>query len=388
MSYDSPYAGVRVLDLSQGVAAPHCGMLLAQHGADVIKVEPPGGDWARGLGATYGEHSALSATYNVGKRSIALDLKSPAAVAAVLRIAEGCDVALESFRPGVADRLGVGYAAVSAHSPRILYASVSGFGQTGPYRDRPCTDTVAQAFTGFMSINRGRDGIPHKVDTIIMDAVTGVYAFAAVAAALAGRGDAAAGRHLDLSLAACGAAVQAPKVAEQALEGGRPQRLNSPAGTYRTADGWIAITLTRDGHFHRLCEAVGLPELIEDPRFASFGQRARHHDALVALLSERLATRDTAEWRRILMARDVLAERILTHGDWLIDPQTRATGMAQPVEVPGMGAVPLPLVPGRTAHRGRPPAVGEHGRDVLAEAGYGTAEIESLAAAGALRLPA
>jgi crotonobetainyl-CoA:carnitine CoA-transferase CaiB-like acyl-CoA transferase len=387
MSYDAAYAGLRVLDLSQGAAAPHCAMLLAQHGADVIKVEPPDGDWVRGLGAVYGEHSALSLVYNLGKRSIALDLKSAQGIEAVLRIAAHSDVVLESFRPGVAERLGVGFEAVRARNRRVVYASVSGFGQSGPYRERPCTDMVAQAYTGFMSINQGADGIPHKVNTIIMDTVTGVYAFAQVAAALAGRHDEPDGVHLDLSLSACGAALQAPKLVEYALEGAQAQRLNSPAGTFRTADGWIAITLTKEVHFRKLCAALELSELTADDRFASFAARAANHDALVAIIAQRLRTRATESWRATLLAHDVLAERIYSHGEWLADEQTRAIGAAPPVEVAGIGMVPMPLVPGRRAHRGGVPRVGEHGAEVLAQFGYSAQQIQALAAAGVLRLP-
>jgi crotonobetainyl-CoA:carnitine CoA-transferase CaiB-like acyl-CoA transferase len=376
-----------VLDLSQGAAAPHCAMLLGQHGAEVIKVEPPSGDWSRALGALYGEHSALSLVYNLGKRSIALNLKSASAVEVVLRIAAHSDVVLESFRPGVADRLGIGFAAVCARNPRVIYASISGFGQRGPYRERPCSDTLAQAYTGLMSINRGADGVPHKVDTIVIDTVTGAYAFGAVAAALAGRHDEPHGVHLDLSLSACGAALQAPRIAQFALEGEAAQRLNSPAGTYRTADGWIAITLTRESHFRQLCDALDLPELARDARFADFAARAGNHDALVAILAERLRTRPTAQWRETLLAHDVLAERIHSHGDWLDDPQVRALDAAPPVDVPGVGEVRMPLMPGRHAHHGVPPRIGEHGEEVLAQFGYTQREIAALVETGALYLP-
>jgi len=384
MAGDAPYAGVRVLDLGQGVAAPHCGLLLAQHGADVVKVEPLDGDWARGLGAAHGDHSALSIPYNVGKRSIALDLKSPRGVEAALRLAARADVVLESFRSGVADRLGVGYEAVRACNPRVIYASVSGFGQSGPYRDRPCTDMVAQAYTGLMSVNRGSDGIPHRVGVIIIDAVTGVYAFGAVAAALAARGTGGEGRYLDLSLAGCGVAVQASKVAEHALEGGAPQLLNSPAGTYRTADGWIAVTVTRESHFRNLCQVIGLDELADDPRFATFAARARHHEPLVAIVAARLAERGTRQWLERFHACGVLAERILDHGEWLADPHTVASGGAVAVQVAGVGPVLLPRIPGCTGYRGAPPRVGEHGAEVLREAGYADERIEALRAAGVL----
>jgi crotonobetainyl-CoA:carnitine CoA-transferase CaiB-like acyl-CoA transferase len=163
MSYDAPFAGLKVVDLSQGVAGPYAAMLLAQYGADVIKVEPPEGDWARALGKRYGDLTAFSIAANLGKRAIVLDLKTDEGRATARKLAAGADVFLESFRPGVAARLGVGYPDVAALSPRVIYLSVSGFGQTGPDAERPAVDTVFQAFTGIMSVNRGGDGIPHRV---------------------------------------------------------------------------------------------------------------------------------------------------------------------------------------------------------------------------------
>ena len=388
MSHDAPYAGVRVIDASQGVAAPHCAMLLAQYGADVVKVEPVDGDWSRRLGARHGEHTALSMAYNLGKRSIALDLKKPEAVDVLHRLARGADVFLESSRPGVAERLGIGYDALRALNPRLVYVSVSGFGHTGPYRERPCSDTVAQAWSGFMSVNRGADGVPHKAGTIIMDAVTGLYAFGAVAAALAARGASGGGRFLDISLGHSAAAVQSAKVIEAALEPGEALRLNSPAGTYRTADGWIAITLTREAHFELLCQALEMPALAGDARFESFATRAAHHDALVPPLARRLATRTTDAWIEVLHAHDVLAERVLTHGDWLADPHVRDAGFAPGVAIEGVGDVRLPRVPGVHEHRGAAPAVGEHAAEVLREAGFAADEVQGLVAAGAVAMPA
>src|SRR3954447_6954636 len=142
MSVEAPYAGLKVLDLGQGIAAPYCAMLLAMHGADVVKLEPPSGDWSRGLGTQYGDHTAMSAHYNRGKRSLALDLKAPAARDIAVTLADRADILIEGFRPGVAARLGLGYEVLSARNPRLLYVSVSGFGQEGPYAERPCTDSV------------------------------------------------------------------------------------------------------------------------------------------------------------------------------------------------------------------------------------------------------
>ena len=173
MNDKGAYAGLRVLDLGQGVAAPYCAMLLAMHRAEVIKLEPLAGDRSRGLGTRYGDHTAMSAHYNRGKRGLALDLKAPAAREIALSLAARADIVIEGFRPGVAARLGLGYDELRARSPRLLYLSVSGFGQEGPYAAVPCTDSVAQAFSGLMSVNLGNDGSPHRVGAIIVDTLTG-----------------------------------------------------------------------------------------------------------------------------------------------------------------------------------------------------------------------
>ncbi len=173
MSYQRPYAGLKVVDLSQGVAGPYCAMLLAQYGADVIKVEPiTGGDWSRGLGRIYGDQTAYSIPSNLGKRSLALDLKSDAGRDVLWRLVRGADVFVQGFRPGVIDRLGFGYAAVAAAEPRILYVSVSGFGATGPLAERPAMDPVLQAFTGLIAENAGEDGVPHRIPIIAIDMST------------------------------------------------------------------------------------------------------------------------------------------------------------------------------------------------------------------------
>src|SRR5579863_4089875 len=188
MSYDKPFAGLKVIDVSQGVAGPYCAMLLAQYGANVIKVEPPGvGDWARNLGVVYGDQCAYSLPANLGKRAVALDLKQPDGQAFLWKLISGADVFLQGFRPGVIDRLGFGYDAVAEREPRIIYLSVSGFGQKGPLAERPAMDPVLQAYSGMMSENRGLDGIPHRVPFISIDMSTAIYSFSAVAAALFAR---------------------------------------------------------------------------------------------------------------------------------------------------------------------------------------------------------
>src|SRR3954471_10939472 len=209
MSYDAPFAGLKVVDLSQGIAGPYCAMLLAQHGAQVIKVEGIGeGDWARTLGTRYGSHSAFSIIGNLGKRSVAIDLKSEAGKQVLWRLLKGADVFLEGFRPGVIKRLGFDYEAVSAREPRILYLSISGFGQTGPLAERPAMDPVLQAYTGLMNENRGADGIPHRIPIIAIDMSTGLFAFTAVAAALHARRDEPRGRHIEASLMQAASGLQ------------------------------------------------------------------------------------------------------------------------------------------------------------------------------------
>ena len=220
-THEAPFRGLKVLDLGQGVASPYCGMLLAIYGADVIKVEPPEGDWSRRLGTTYGNHSTLSAVYNRGKRSLAIDLKSEDGLAIARKLADECDVFIEGFRPGVAARLGLGHEALARTNPKLVYLSVSGFGQIGPYTDRPCTDSVAQAFSGLVSLNAGEDGIPHRVGTTISDICTGVYSFQAVSTALYARAHVGVGRWIDVNLAQSTAALLGHKLAEHVLKGAR-----------------------------------------------------------------------------------------------------------------------------------------------------------------------
>ncbi|MDP6343535.1 MAG: CoA transferase, partial [Alphaproteobacteria bacterium] len=180
MSYDYPFAGLRVLDLSQGYAGPYCAALLSLYGAEVIKVEPAAGDWARGLGPTYGDQTAISLAANRGKKSIVLDLKSEGGRAVARDLAARSDVFIEGFRPGVCARFGLSYDDVRTLNPGVIYLAVSGYGHQGPYADRPCTDTVAQAFSGLMSINSGGDGVPHRVGHYIIDCVTALYAYQAL----------------------------------------------------------------------------------------------------------------------------------------------------------------------------------------------------------------
>jgi len=385
MSYEAPYRGYKAIDLSQGIAGPYCGMLLALSGAEVIKVEPPGGDWSRALGAVYGDHSAVSIACNRGKRSMALDLRAPEGRGISARLTAGCDILIEGYRPGAAARLGMSYEEVKRVNPRVLYVSVSGFGQSGPYAGLPCSDTVAQAFSGLMAINLGNDGIPHRIGTTIVDAVTGLYAFQALGAALFARetGGEREGRHLDINLMQSAAAIQAPTIAAYYLEGGPPKSLNVPAGTYRTKDGWIAISLVKEEDFRRLCEAIECRALTRDPRFATFLQRAKNIEPLVEIVAQAFAEKTTGEWVTRLKAGDLLHARINDYGDWLADTHVNSVGAAPMLAQPEVGKIPTPHIPGQLKGEAGgtlylAPAIGEHTREILSELGYTNEEIEAL----------
>ena len=314
-THEAPYRGLRVLDFGQGIASRYCAMLLAVYGADVIKVEPPEGDWSRYLGTKYGEHTTLSAVYNRGKRSLCLDLKSEEGVRIARRLAKDCDVFIEGFRPGVAARLGIGYDRLASENPRLIYLSVSAFGQVGPYSLRPGSDSVAQAFSGLVSVNVGNDKTPHRVGTTISDVAMGVYAFQAIATALYARATVGTGRWIDVNLAQSTAALLGHKVAEYVLEGGTPRALNVPAGSYQTSDGWLMVTLVNEAQYKRLCAAIGRDDLATDPRFADFPGRADCADTLISQFREAFLTSSSGAWLAKLHAADIIAEHILNPGE-------------------------------------------------------------------------
>jgi crotonobetainyl-CoA:carnitine CoA-transferase CaiB-like acyl-CoA transferase len=380
---------MRVLDFGQGIASPYCAMLLGVYGADVIKIEPPEGDWSRYLGTTYGNHTTLSAVYNRGKRSLCLDLKDERGLGIAKRLARDCDVLIEGFRPGVTSRLGIGYETLSVENPGIIYLSVSGFGQNGPYAERPGSDSVAQAFSGLVSINMGEDSIPHRVGTTISDVVTGVYAFQAIATALFARPFVGSGRWIDVNLAQSTAALLGHKVAEYVLENGSPRALNVPAGTYRTKDGWIMVTLVSEAQYKRLCAAIERTDLANDSRFLSFAKRADAAQMLIPQMREIFATRTSEAWIARLHAADVIAERVLNPGDWLHNVHVESTKSAVRQDTPGVGPVYSPRTPGIASlseDRLCPaPDIGENSREILLETGINPEEIDGLIDRGCAR---
>jgi crotonobetainyl-CoA:carnitine CoA-transferase CaiB-like acyl-CoA transferase len=283
--------GITVLDLSQGAAGPTCAMSLGDLGAVVLKVEPPGGEWGRGLGPPF--VNGIAAAFlgmNRNKRSIVIDLKKPGGADVVLRLAARCDVALESFRPGVADRLGIGYEAMCAVNPRLIYASISAFGQHGPWRDRPGVDGVAQAMGGIMSVTGSADGPPVKVGVPAADMAAGVYASQTILAALFARERTGQGQRVDVSLLDSLLAYQVVPLSMYLASGQPPQRLGSaapyaaPNEVYPTQDGHVMVAAYAPKRWRALCDVVGRPELATDQRFDTNEKRVSARSALSEVL--------------------------------------------------------------------------------------------------------
>lgn len=385
MSHAKPLADIVVLDMSQGIAGPSCGGHFAEHGASVIKIEPPEGDWIRNLGARIAGTSSPAILYNRGKASLALDLKAPHGRDIALKLAETAHVVIESARPGVMQRLGLGFEAVKARQPDIVYLSISGWGQQGPFAPEPMVDTVGQAVSGLMSVMRSREGAPVKIDAAVIDAITGLYAFQAASMALWGKTKGSGARHLDISLLQAAAHIQGPNLIECAYTGRQPTILNPPAGNYPTKDGWIAMTLVTEGHFAGICRAIGRPDLASDARYATFAARRERVPELRAIIDAALATRTTDEWVAAFAKEGALASRINTYVDWLAHPQVAAIEAAPTYPLSNGEHVRLPHLPGEAPNDAAVPSIGGQSRQVLAELGLAAREVDALIAAGVVR---
>jgi crotonobetainyl-CoA:carnitine CoA-transferase CaiB-like acyl-CoA transferase len=382
----APLAGVRVVDVTTSYAGPTCTQLLGALGADVIKVEPPAGDEARLWGPPFsGGLGTLFVAVNSGKRSLALDLRRGRDV--LLRLADGADVVVQSLRPGLAASLGFGADEVRARKPGLVYCTISSYGRVGPKSDLPGYDPLLQAAGGVISVTGepGSEGV--RVGVSLIDHATGMYAAFAILAALKEGG----GHTLDVSLWETALAFVSYHLIGNLETGAVP----TPQGTafhaiapyqvFPAADGGLMITAANDGIFARLVEAIGLPELANDPRFATNPDRVRNRPALVEALSARLREDTRGAWLEKLVAAGVPAAPVQDIGEVAADPQTEAIGILQRV-----GALttlgPAFSVDGeRPAYASPPPALGEHSAEVLREAGYGEEEISAMAAEGIIR---
>ena len=377
-------SGLKVFDASQGIAGPHATFLLALHGADVMKIEPLEGDWGRVLGRKVGEETIHYLAFNSGKRSISLDLKSDGGREAARKLAAQADIFIESYRPGVMARLGLGYEDVRKLNPDIIYASVSGYGQKGPNTAAPATDALIQAYSGMMKMNHTAEGLPHRNGMIVIDGLTGLYAYQAISSALIKRLRFGGGAYLDISLAQAAAAFQAAKIMEFVDTGGRTTPLYVPAGMYETADDYVVINGMRPNHFAAVCKAVDCEALAQDPRWPTPNDRLKHTKEINEQLREAFKRFTTQDVIARLRDGGVMVEGVKSYGDWLEDPHAIEAEMYHWVETQGFGRMPVASVPGAPdAPSGIAPQIGEHTRQILAEAGFDTEWIDAQIQSGA-----
>jgi len=385
-------AGLRVVDLSRILAGPFCTQLLADHGASVIKVEPPAGDDTRAWGPPFRDgQSGYFDGLNRGKRSIAVDLGRETGRAVLLRLLEGADALVENFKPGQMEKWGLGYErTLAARFPRLVYARVTGFGDTGPLAGMPGFDAVAQMMSGVASLNGAADGPPFRSGAPVSDLAAGLYAAAGLAMALVERARSGRGQMVEVSLLDASVSLLRPHGANWLAGGERPRRAGNahpnlaPYDLFETARGAVFVAVGNDRQFARLCAALGRPELADDPRFRRVADRGAHRRALHEALAPLFAARESGALAQELMARGVPAGPVLEVPEALAHPQVAERGMI--VETDGYRGIASPLRMSRspTAAPQRPPALSADARAVLAEAGYAAAEIESLVAEGAV----
>jgi crotonobetainyl-CoA:carnitine CoA-transferase CaiB-like acyl-CoA transferase len=367
-----------VLDLTSHLSGPYCAMMLADHGAEVIKIEPPQGDSARAMPPFVNGESAPFMTWNRNKRSVVLDLKQPADKDALLRLVDQADVLVENYRPGVLDRLGLGWPELHRRNRRLILASISGFGQTGPYSARGGFDLITQAMSGLMSTNGPADGPPHRLPIAISDVTAGMFLAFGVLAALEARHRTGEGQHVETSLLEAATSLAVYESAHYFATGTRPERIgqahrgSSPYQCFQTADGYITLGASQQKFFQQLCALVDAPELLSDPRFATNAERVAHNDALVAALGEKLRTRPSAHWLAALEKLGIPAGPVLYYDEVFTNPQILARDMVMETNHPVTGpfrtmGVPVKLSATPGSVRQAAPRLGEHTREVLTQ---------------------
>jgi crotonobetainyl-CoA:carnitine CoA-transferase CaiB-like acyl-CoA transferase len=396
-----PLTGTRVIDLTNVLAGPFCGYQLARMGAEVIKVEnPQGGDLARRLGADPAmAQRAMGLSFvavNAAKQSIALDLKDPRGKAIFLDLVSDADVVLENFRPNVMQRLGLDYPVLAARNPRLIYCAVSGFGQTGPWAERPAYDQIVQGLSGVMSVTGDAQSAPLRAGFPICDTIGGLTAAFAVAAALVEQRATGTGRRIDVSLLEATLATMGWVVSNYLNAGTIPQPLGNenftaaPSGTFRTGDGLLNISANEQKQFETLCDLIGRPELKTDARFAERHARKAQRVALRALIEERLAARSAGEWEALLNRAGVPAGQVLSVPQVLDEAHIRERQFVETLAATNTEGAPLRVTrPGFRLDEelptpASPPALGADTRAWLRRLGRSDQEIEDLANAGVI----
>ena len=382
--------GIKVLDLTRTLAGPFCTMMLGDMGAEVVKIEEPSrGDETRSWYPLWNGVSTQFLTFNRNKRSVTLNLKDSRAVDIVLKLAGRADVMVESFRTGALDRMGIGYEAVRVVNPRLVYCAISGFGRTGPLADLPGYDLIIQAYSGLMSTTGDADGAPVRTGFSLVDLFSGMMAYGSIVTALLVREKTGEGQYLEASLLDGQIAALSYHATAFFGTGQEPRRLGSahpslaPYQAFPSSDGYFILGCGNDGLWRRLCPAIGLERLLDDPRFRTNLDRVKHREELASLLSDHFRTGTTARWLAELRDAGVPSGPINPVSEVLKDPQVLARDMivAAPhplvpeLRVPGS---PLKLSQSPPSVRRYPPSLGEHTSEVLGELGYSTQDIETL----------
>lgn len=368
-----------VIDLTSHLSGPYAAMMLADHGADVIKVEPPSGDSARNMPPFVSGESAPFMTWNRNKRSVVLDLKQQPDKAALFGLIDRADVLIENYRPGVLDRLGFGWDVLHARNPRLILASISGFGQTGPYASRGGFDLITQAMSGLMSTNGPEDGPPHRLPIAISDVTAGMFLAFGILAAIEARHQTGLGQRVETSLLEAATSLAVYESAHYFATGTRPDRIgqahrgSSPYQCFETADGYITVGASQQHFFTSLCDLLETAELKGDPRFARVADRVKHNGELVALLQARFRTQSSAHWLQALEKLGIPAGPVLHYDEVFTDPQILARDMVVETQHPVTGAfrtmgVPVKLSETPGSVRMPAPRLGEHTAPITAVA--------------------
>jgi crotonobetainyl-CoA:carnitine CoA-transferase CaiB-like acyl-CoA transferase len=382
-------AGLRVIDLTQAMAAPFCSMNLADMGADVIKVEPPTGEDMRRGSASQNGHSGTFTTINRSKRGITVDLKQRAGVEIIHRLVKTADVFVQNYRPGAATRLGVDYETLRALNPRLIYCSVSGFGATGPYASRGGYDLIAQGMSGIISVTGDEDGPPAKAGLPVSDLSAGLFGAYGILCALEYRERTGEGQLVDTSLLEAALALTVWESSEYWVTGRAPKplgsahRLAAPYQALRASDGWFTVGANNDKLFEAFCGAIGRAELAADARFTGRRERMRHRDALIAEIERTTAKETRAHWLERLDRAGVPSGPINTYPEALADPHVLAREMVVDLVHPGAGpikalGVPVKLSDTPGAVDRAAPLLGQDNTAVLTELGYSEAEQRTL----------